>query len=177
MEKPKCKPGIAKRSKPLLGPKRQDRRQTLAAMKRTYTETKDANVVEDCQVPADKSSFGDWLLEQDLIENQTGYVKSNDNTGDNEDNQNKTSVADEKKDPDYTEKNTTEEKKDSENKGKSDNEIKENDNIQTKFDSVDNEKLKKKKSNIIGVICKIEDDNPKAPLTVESGDILRKHYV
>ena len=67
MEKPKHKPGVAKRSKPLLGLRRQDGRQTLAAMKRTYTETpvslKDANVIEDCQVTVDNSSYGDWLLE------------------------------------------------------------------------------------------------------------------
>ena len=59
-------------------------------MKRTYTETpvslKDANVVEDCQITVDNSSYGDRLLEQGLIENQTGYVKSNDDTGANEDN-------------------------------------------------------------------------------------------
>ena len=42
---------------------------------------------------------------------------------------------------------------------------------------MDNEKLKKNKSNITQDICKIEDDNPKAPMTVETGEILRKNYL
>ena len=68
-----------------------------------------------------------WLaLEQGIIENQTVYIKSNDDTGNNEDNldQNKTYVADEEKDPDYTQKPANEEQKDSENKGKIDDELK-----------------------------------------------------
>ena len=42
---------------------------------------------------------------------------------------------------------------------------------------MDNEKLKKNKSKITEDICKIEDDNPKGPLTVESGDLFKEDYV
>ena len=74
----KCKPQVARRGVPFLGPNRQTDRNTLAEMKKIDSlepESKAKNkaeVIEDCQVPVDYTSYADWLLEQGIAVNKEG---------------------------------------------------------------------------------------------------------
>ena len=67
-----CKPQVARRGKPLSGPNRQPDRKTLAEMKKINSpqakpkESSREEVIEDCQVQLEDTSYADWLIEQGI---------------------------------------------------------------------------------------------------------------
>ena len=65
-----CKPQTARKGKKMLGPNCQDDRKTLAEMKKNPSPQENTsgkkNVIEDCQVPIDNTTYADWLLEQGI---------------------------------------------------------------------------------------------------------------
>ena len=88
-EKDICRgPPKAHRAKPLTGPNKQLDHKTLAQMKKTPTESLEAerpkNVIEDCEVTVDESTYGDWLIKQglnmdvDILSDETDETRVND---------------------------------------------------------------------------------------------------
>ena len=73
-----CKPQVARRGKPLSGSNRQPDRKTLAEMKKINSpqaKPKDSSreeVIEDCQVQLEDSSYADWLIQQGIGDGTEG---------------------------------------------------------------------------------------------------------
>ena len=73
-----CKPQVARRGKPLSCPNRQPDRKTLVAMKKINSpqaKPKDSSreeVIEDCQVQLEDSSYADWLIQQGIGDGTEG---------------------------------------------------------------------------------------------------------
>ena len=73
-----CKPQVARRGKPLSGPNRQPDRKTLAEMRKINSpqaKPKDSSreeVIEDCQVQLEDSSYADWLIQQGIGDGAEG---------------------------------------------------------------------------------------------------------
>ena len=73
-----CKPQVARRGKPLSCPNRQPDRKTLAEMKKINSpqaKPKDSSreeVIEDCQVQLEDSSYADWLIQQGIGDGTEG---------------------------------------------------------------------------------------------------------
>ena len=82
-----CKPQTARRGKKMLGPNCQDDRKTLVEMKKKQSAQEKTsgqkNIIEDCQVPIDNTTYADWLLEQgipDSIDDQDVIIVDNSQT-------------------------------------------------------------------------------------------------
>ena len=70
------------RAKPLQGPAKNPDHKTLAQLKKpevqaeTNKENVQINVIEDCHVSVDESSYGDWLIAQGIDVNEAVILKS-----------------------------------------------------------------------------------------------------